>query len=71
MLVVTRKYGQGVVIYDEDGQEVAVVTVVKATQGKAQLGVTAHSHVKILRTELVEGFDEQSGKAAPNRSYHA
>lgn len=52
MLVITRKDQEGFVILDDQGQVVAEVTVVKTTQGKAQVGIEAPKHIKVLRNEL-------------------
>ena len=67
MLVITRREQEGVVIYDEGGAEVARVSVAQASQGKVKLCLTAPSHVKFLRDELINGYDKNnSGTVAPN-----
>lgn len=53
MLVITRKEQERVVMYDEDGKEIAVILLVKSTDGKAQIGFEAPRSVRILRHELI------------------
>ena len=58
MLVLSRKKGEDVLIPQLD----IVITVLEARGGKARLGITAPSDVKIIRRELHEPF----ASAGPN-----
>ena len=48
MLVLSRKNGEDILIPQHD----IVITVVEARNGKARIGITAPSDVKIIRREL-------------------
>jgi carbon storage regulator CsrA len=64
MLILTRKNNEGVVVLDEEGQILVSFTVLKTTQGKAQVGIDALPAIKILRDELYLGEDDDHNRDA-------
>ncbi|QGJ69212.1 Translational regulator CsrA [Planctomycetales bacterium 10988] len=62
MLVLTRKLNQEVVIGDQ-----IKIKVVKIDGNKVRIGIEAPENVRILRQELVSGFEESEseGTSAP------
>lgn len=55
MLVLGRKMGQSIDLFDErTGNHIARITVVDERTSDIRIGVDAVSNVKILRTELLK-----------------
>ena len=59
MLVLTRKYGEQIVIKTEDGKEV-VITLVKVKGNQARIGVEADKSVSIYRKEILQDSTEET-----------
>ena len=62
MLVISRKNGEQIHIGDD-----IVIKVVETRHGKVRIGVSAPSHVRVLRKELVE---RSSGDGAVEQTRH-
>ena len=57
MLVLNRTQGETITI--RIGGEEIVIAMVKVDKMRAQVGITAPMHAKILRTELIERDNEK------------
>lgn len=58
MLIISRKIGERVMI----GQNI-VITVCDVDSNKAKIGINAPKEIRIMRTELLEG---EQNEACPN-----
>lgn len=61
LLVLSRKYGEGVVITTPEGRRI-LVHVVGVQGGRVRLGFEADAEVKVWRSEIQKDIDEGKGK---------
>jgi carbon storage regulator len=58
MLVLSRKLNEKLIIVLPDGTRIAL-QVVRATAGKARIGIDAPPDVKVFREELLEAGEQE------------